>query len=517
MANYNIIENNRTFTCANGIYLDSVDNNIIVNNLCTTGTLNGIYATTSNKNRIANNTITANDSNTANPQAAIYLDVNSNYNVVSSNSITNNNNAGIGSTYGVYIGNANCGNNTIQGNVSTGNDATYLDLGTQTDIIYYCNSVTDLTDAITSIGSNKGQINLGIGTFTLTADNTINGGGIYLIEGQGDSTIIHSDDFMAFNITSAAYCSIKNLKIDATGCTTAARQIISITEGSDRAMLIENVHVIGGSDKGRCIQTNSDNIVIRNCKFEEALYGVYIASNNNAINGNTILAIDTCGVYISSNAITNVVTTNNISDSGTYGIYLGTSSDNTIINSNIIKTSVNAIYVSSNSIGLEISGNSISTNTSGVSMVSGGIAVITGNNFYDNIQGIYGNDCSFTISGNVFLLNASVSNCTDAIYFGEAVGSITGNYILTSDPNNASNLHGIRMDTTTGTVISGNYIYNFKNTGAGTGYGIQLTANSIKVALVGNTIRGCDTNLDDSGTNTFKQTAAADPYNNLIA
>jgi len=517
MASYNIIENNRTFTCANGIYLDTVDDNIITNNLCTTGTLNGIYITASDRNKITNNTVTANDSNTANPQGGVYIDADSDYNIVSSNSITNNNNAGIGSTYGVYIANANCGNTVVSDNVVTGNDATYLDSGTQTDIIYFCSTITDITDAITSIGANKGQIIIGNGTFTLTSNINIAGGGTYIIEGQGDATILHSDDFIAFNITSAIYCSIKNLKIDATGCTTATRGIVTI---SSTGVYLDNVTIVGGSTKGRDIYVSSNYATIKNCALSEALYGIYIdGADYTKITDNRISAMDTAGINLEASSTDSSINNNNITDCGTYGIAAVAYCDRTTIVSNIVTNNAAGIFMNGGSTGVVIDSNSIETNSTYGVYTNGLACTVCANSFYNNVRGVYIYDSVFTVTGNTFKLNGApvTSNISAIELRSSSSGTVSGNTIYNSTSlNSATDIYGIFGETLLNSSIIGNMIFFFKNTGAGTGYGIALDANCQECTVMGNSLITNDSNLSDAGTNTLKQTAAADPYNNLV-
>lgn len=116
----------------NGIYIQGSSFNTITGNNCYGNSQNGIYITAAGQNCITGNSCFSNDSNTANPQAGIYINTTCDKNTITGNTCNNNNNAGVGTGYGIYIANANDDDNTVMGNTALDNDTNYLDNGTNT-------------------------------------------------------------------------------------------------------------------------------------------------------------------------------------------------------------------------------------------------------------------------------------------------------------------------------------------------------------------------------------------------
>ncbi|KKL06846.1 hypothetical protein LCGC14_2591960, partial [marine sediment metagenome] len=167
---------------------------------------------------ITSNTCVSNESNTANPQAGLYLDASCSENAILSNFLHSNINTGAGDGYGIYIGNANCENNVVRSNHISSNDINWKDIGTNTQIEYICSTVQDIQDAIDSIAAKSGTVILINKTYTLTGTINLNGGGLYTIRGEGEgSEIVCGGDRSAFYITSAKEgTTLSRFKIDAT-------------------------------------------------------------------------------------------------------------------------------------------------------------------------------------------------------------------------------------------------------------------------------------------------------------
>jgi len=130
---YNSVIENKCYSNKEGIYSAAGShNNIINSNNCSKNTENGIRLITSDDNNISNNICNNNNANSADAQAGIHLTTNCNQNTISGNTCNNNNNIGIGTSYGIYIENANDDENTVMGNTALGNDTNFTDNGTNT-------------------------------------------------------------------------------------------------------------------------------------------------------------------------------------------------------------------------------------------------------------------------------------------------------------------------------------------------------------------------------------------------
>lgn len=293
----NICNNNTT-----GIYIDSCINNTITNNSCNSNSANGTYLTGSSYNTVSSNTLNSNDSNSVAATAGLYITTNSDYNTISGNTVNNNNNAGVGTGYGIYIASATCDENVIAANNANGNDVDYMDSGTATTVEYYVQNADELQDAIDSIASKAGIININ-SSITISTAIDIDGGGSYIVKGNGDNTtLIISGDISCFNITNARSVLLQNLKIDASGYTIAANttEIINISEGSNNPVIVDNIIIIGDTTNkyGYGIGINSIyKVRIQNCYISYVNIAIRITGGYNFFENNRIFYCKTYGIY----------------------------------------------------------------------------------------------------------------------------------------------------------------------------------------------------------------------------
>jgi len=359
---------------------------------------------------------------------------------------------------------------------------------------YYCNTEADINAAITAIGAGAGTIILESGTITLTAAITINIAGSVIIQGMGDLTVIDiNGDYKTFDITGCAFCILRDFKIDATDLTTAAMEIIDITEAAGNKVVIDNITIIGDGTNGYGVEVNSNECTVKNCYIKSVGIGIRVLSNLNTIDGNN------CN-------------TNNL-----YGISLDTSNYTTVVG-NTCYDNDSGIYLYNNSKYNNITDNNCySNNDAGIYIITNNHAnTISGNNCHNNTNyGIYVRESNYvTVTGNNCTNNGGVGG----IYFYFVYDStITGNTCYANNGSHANPLTGIYLDQHCDmNTISGNTCNGNQNLGGGTGYGIYIAnANDDENTVMGNTALGNDTNFTDNGTNTLKQTAAADPYNNV--
>ena len=391
---------------------------------------------------------------------------------------------------------------------------------------YYCDSAAEVQQALDSIGTGSGKIIL-TESITLNSKINISGGGSYVIQGQGGSTIINCSNWNAFDITNATSCIIKDLKIDSSdiGYSTA---IININETNDNPVYIEKIQVIGDSDRyGYGTRIGSGNVWIINCFISEVNTGIYQTSNlgiahiydntirdylidgmhiegdNNHISGNSIEIGINYGMRIYGSH--NMVTDNLIRDSQFGIIIFGDS--NTIKDNNMYSIQANGIY-SLDCDYNEISGNSILVGGSvGIYLDNCNYSVILGNLISDfGAYGIFLDNCtSNVISGN----QISFGNHHGIyLYYNSDYNVISGNSIINLSRTDSVSFAGIQLSIDADfNTISSNGIFNCVSYGGGTGYGIRIweylgfLCNNNTV--LGNTALNNNINWDDSGTNTF--------------
>lgn len=482
-----------------GIYLSSANYNTLTSNGCTSNLKNGIYITLGSYNTISSNTLNNNDSNTANPQAGLYVTTNSDFNTISANTVNNNNNAGAGNTYGILIATNDCNENVISGNNANGNDIDYEDEGTDTTVVYYVQTPDELQDAIDSIGSGTGKIIITSGTISITSSIDVDGGGAYIIQGQGINTILKpsTDDISAFHITNAKSCTISDLKVDisnytGTGITNAG---IWIAETSNNQCIMERITIIGnGTSSESGIYTTSNNNIIRNCNVNTLSSGIVIAGDYISIESNFSYDCTTNGIFVNGN-YNNF--SGNIAYNNNHGLRI--EGDNNGCTGNISYNNTgNGIYIL-NSDKNTITGNTCYGNNNGL-FITGDHNTISGNNFSGNASNIYisasnyidisGNNCS--LSSNIgwgIQLSAS-NNCV-----------ISGNICSAIVASSISNGGGILLSTNSSyNSILTNQCSNNSNTGAGVCYGILINVGSNYNVVNNNTVFGNDYNILDNGS-----------------
>lgn len=461
-ADYNNITSNICNSNLTGIYVLNGTGNNINNNIVQTNIQNGIYLNGSGNNSLNDNICDGNDSNTANAQAGVYIDNNSDNNSIIGNTSINNNNIGVGNSYGIYIGNANCNMNIVRSNNISGNDIAWNDLGTNSDFEYRCSTNADIQDAIDSIATKSGTIKIISGNITIVTIIDIDGGGAYIIEGEGDNTILTSDAaaHFIFNITSCISCTIRNLKIN-TESITGAVATIFINEGSDNEIIIDNITFLDSAINQRAtsIHINSNNITVRDCSITNSENGILTTGDviNIILDNNTISNINTNGIHINGTVNTNSHSiTNNIISGSAIGIRIDKGSK------------------------LIISGNICTSNNIGIASINGasGMAII-------------GNSCNLNTQNGIYLSG------TDG-------NSVSNNVCDGNDSNTANPQAGIYIDSDSNkNSIFGNIITNNNNAGAGTGYGIYIgNVNCDDNFYNINQVSGNDIQWKDLGTNT---------------
>ena len=300
---------------------------------------------------------------------------------------------------------------------------------------YFCNSAVEVQQALDSIGTGSGKIILNA-SITLTSKININGGGSYVIQGQGGGTIINCNgDWNAFDITNATSCIIKDLKIDSSNVGTYTA-IININEINDNPVYIEKIQIIGDSDRdGYGIHIDSGNVWVSDCYISEVYQGIYQTSSGGIahIYDNIILDCGINGIEIRGD--NNHISGNSLETGIDYGIRIFSSFN--MVTDNLIRNSSFGILIFGDNNNIK-DNNMYSFQSNGIYSVDCDYNEISGNSILDGgLFGIYLDNCSYgVISGNLISDVGSygiyLENCTSNV--------ISGNQISFSNHNVGSTL-----------------------------------------------------------------------------
>ena len=429
---YVIMSHNGCFNnLQSGIYLNQSDYNTISACACNSNLQNGVYiGNQSHYNTISSNTCSNNDSNTANFQGGIVIADDSDYNTISANSCNNNNNVGAGDGFGIIIHAATCLESMVAANNANGNDIDFQDSGTDTTIEYFVQDEFELQDAINSIGTKSGIINLE-GSFTINATiliDAITGGGSYIIRGAGSNTTLTSADITCFHITSARSVLLENFKIDASVVTGRNTTIIKVDEAADNLIIIDNVAITGIVGRGWGIEVNSDYVQIRNCKITTIdmgirIYGDYCKAESNTCNGMDEYGIRCSGDYVSISK--------NICNSSGRGIFVDSigSSYCNVSQNQCNSNTINGINIFSLE-NLVLANNICTLNPTGIRIEDSDYVSISGNDASENTTS--GIVIAGTSSYNIVTGNTCINN---AAGYGIIIGDATciGNIIKSNN------------------------------------------------------------------------------------
>jgi len=248
--------------------------------------------------------------------------------------------------------------------------------------------------------------------------------------------------------------------------------------------------------------TSIDNVTIKNTNIEDFDTGIYLeSSSNNTVNMNNATKNHQFGIELISSS-NSTISSNNATANNQYGIYLWSSSNN-IISENSATANSYGIYLEYSSTNNAISGNNVTATGNGIygiyldsssgNTVSGNIATANRDGIYlDSSSGntVSGNDATANDDSGIYLsssLDNTVSgNNATAKRWGIGLGSNSNNNTISG--NNAENgIYGIYLSSSSRNTVSGN--------GATANLdGIYLDSSS------GNTVSGNDATANgDSG------------------
>ena len=223
-----------------------------------------------------------------------------------------------------------------------------------------------------------------------------------------------------------------------------------------------------GSGNGTTL-TDRSNVTIRNMTITNFGFGIWLSSSsNNTLSGNDVTTNEGNGIWLNSSS-NNSMSGNNITANSYYGIWLYSSSNNNSISENNLASNYYGIDIDSSSDN-GISGNNIVNDYYGIWLESSSNNGISGNNITaNNVDGMW--------------VDSSSNN-----------NSISGNNIT------ANGDCGIWVDSSSNNGISGNNITN-------NSYGISLYyfySPSNNNSISGNTFTDCGLSVQDSYQNSVE-------------
>jgi parallel beta-helix repeat protein len=213
--------------------------------------------------------------------------------------------------------------------------------------------------------------------------------------------------------------------------------------------------------------TGRSNVTIKNMEITAFWDGIWLnSSSNNTVSGNNIID-NNVGIYGYSSSNNNSVCENNITNNGD-GIILETySSNNSVSKNNITANNATGIYLYSSSDN-SVCGNNITNNLNSIWLISSSDNSVSGNNitnndefgielYYSSVNSVCGNNITNDGDGIMLLYSSknsvsgnSVTNNKEGIYgYSAGDSSISGNNIT-------NNLDGIYLGSSYNNSISGN-------------------------------------------------------------
>ncbi len=227
--------------------------------------------------------------------------------------------------------------------------------------------------------------------------------------------------------------------------------------------IIENYTIDASSEHGIEIRNTDNYLVIQNCTVSAGnvtFYGIYFSNVSNTNVMNNILQENYFGIYLSSSS-NNTLSGNNVRNNTWTGIFLGSSSDNNILSWNSVNNNWPGIVISSSN-NNTLSGNNVNNNDIGISLLSSNNNFLSGNDASNTHYGIH---LSFSSNNTLSENDASYATAMGIyLYFS------SNNSLLW---NNASNntFGGIYL------VSSGSNTLLWNNASFNTVYGISLSSS----------------------------------------
>jgi parallel beta-helix repeat protein len=224
-----------------------------------------------------------------------------------------------------------------------------------------------------------------------------------------------------------------------------------------------------GSGNGTTL-TDRSNVTIKNMTITNFGFGIWLSSSsNNTLSDNDVMTNEGTGIWLNSSS-NNSMSGNNLTANSYYGIWLISSSNNTITG-NDMTNNIDGILLWSSSNNNSISENNLASNYYGIDIDSSSNNGISENNIANDYYGIW----LESSPGNSISENNITANNVDGMWVDySSDNGISGNNVT------ANGDCGIWVDSSSGNGISENVITN-------NSVGISLDSSSSN-SISGNSI-----------------------------
>jgi parallel beta-helix repeat protein len=262
---------------------------------------------------------------------------------------------------------------------------------------------------------------------------------------------------------------------------------------------ISGLTVTGGSYAAGIYLLSAHRCSITNTNLSNNYYGIYLySSSNNTVTGNTANSNNYNGIYLYSSS-NNTVTGNTANSNNYNGIYLYVScKNNNLTGNSAINNSGRGIMLTYNSESNILSANSVSSNGYGIFLdSSSNCNNITGNYIYNNSNhGIGIPSCS----NNIITANYVYNNSGNGIYLSLSNNNtITGNFVYNNSP--VAYNFGISLGYSNNNTIYNNYFENTYNANDW-GYNIWNITKTVGTNILGGPYLGGNYWSDYTGNDT---------------
>ena len=251
--------------------------------------------------------------------------------------------------------------------------------------------------------------------------------------------------------------------------------------------------IVDGGASGDVIQITANWVNITGFTVTNGEYGVYMDSvSHSSITNNIVKSNTKDGIYATNSPFTKV-SQNSISNND-FGVQIRVSSDNCVIEHNMVfNSSRNGIYLSK-LMKSSVTGNNVYLNGgNGIYLFTAENTTLSENDFTNNSYGIY----STSSSRNNTIMNNEISINNYGIYFGlSSNNTIYNNYIH----NNQNHGIWVHSSSKNNTIQANNISYNTRS-------GIHLTLPSDYNTIHDNIIfeNGVGLNLSSSSRNNITE------------
>jgi parallel beta-helix repeat protein len=268
---------------------------------------------------------------------------------------------------------------------------------------------------------------------------------VRLVQAQAETVYINSDG--SVSPSDAPISSVDNVTYTFTGNINYPAYYGVVVERNN-IIIDGNGYTVQGPQSGSGISlTDISNVTIENANVENVYFGIWLeSSSNNTVSKNNVTANSGDGIFLDSSG--DVLSDNNVTANSIDGIFLYSSSGDVLSDNNVALNSFDGIYLDSSSNNNTVSGNNVvANNGEGIEIDSS-----SGNVLSDSV--IEDNKYNFGVSGSVlgdFMNSVDTSNLVD----GKPIYYITSKSNLVITPQNYPSIGYMAIVNCTNTTVQG--------------------------------------------------------------